>query len=181
MVGITHFGNKKGFHRTSSWRSESLFGNFPYQRSIEAPVHIPSQGRPAVSLPFTWNRKQAGRGNPEKMKIADFCRKGNISNEESFYIASFPMSAKDAARYVQAHWGIENRLHWSLDMVFHEDDCKIHTDNAPQNLSVLRKMAKVILQNDTSRKVSIRRKSNIALMDNDYAFHLMFSATNLFK
>ena len=108
-------------------------------------------------------------------------RKGNISNEESFYIASFPMSAKDAARYVQAHWGIENRLHWSLDMVFHEDDCKIHTDNAPQNLSVLRKMAKVILQNDTSRKVSIRRKSNIALMDNDYAFHLMFSATNLFK
>ena len=108
-------------------------------------------------------------------------RNGNISNEESFYIASFPMSAKDAARYVQSHWGIENRLHWSLDMVFHEDDCKIHTDNAPQNLSVLRKMAKVILQNDTSRKISIRRKSNIALMDNDYAFHLLFTATDIFK
>ena len=108
-------------------------------------------------------------------------RNGNISNEESFYIASFPMSAKDAAHYVQSHWGIENRLHWSLDMVFHEDDCKIHTDNAPQNLSVLRKMAKVILQNDTSRKISIRRKSNIALMDNDYAFHLLFTATDVFK
>ena len=108
-------------------------------------------------------------------------RNGNISNEESFYIASFPMSAKDAARYVQSHWGIENRLHWSLDMVFHEDDCKIHTGNAPQNLSVLRKMAKVILQNDTSRKISIRRKSNIALMDNDYAFHLLFTATDVFK
>ena len=108
-------------------------------------------------------------------------RDGKISTEESFYIASFPMSAKDAARYVQSHWGIENRLHWSLDMVFHEDDCKIHTDNAPQNLSVLRKMAKVILQNDTSRKISIRRKSNIALMDNDYAFHLLFKATDVFK
>ena len=108
-------------------------------------------------------------------------RNGSISKEESFYIASFPMSARDAARYVQSHWGIENRLHWSLDMVFHEDDCKIHTENAPQNLSVLRKMAKVILQNDTSRKISIRRKSNIALMDNDYAFHLLFTATDVFK
>lgn len=102
-------------------------------------------------------------------------RDGKTSNEESFYIASFPMTAKDAARYVQSHWGVENRLHWSLDVVFHEDDCLIHTENAPQNLSILRKIARVILQNDTSRKISIRRKTNIALMDNDYAFQLLFS------
>ncbi|MBR5110722.1 MAG: ISAs1 family transposase [Clostridia bacterium] len=105
-------------------------------------------------------------------------RDGKTSNEESFYIASFPMTAKDAARYVQSHWGVENRLHWSLDVVIHEDDCLIHTENAPQNLSILRKMAKVILQNDTSRKISLRRKTNIALMDNDYAFQLLFSSVN---
>ena len=103
-------------------------------------------------------------------------RDGNTSTEESYYIASRPLSADEASRYIRAHWSIENQLHWSLDVVFHEDDCQIHSENAPQNLSVLRKIAKALLQNDTSRKISLRRKSHIALMDNDYAFKLLFGS-----
>ena len=106
---------------------------------------------------------------------------GQESTEEAFYIASFPLTAKEAARYIQSHWGIENRLHWSLDVVFHEDVCQIHTKNAPENLSVLRKMAKAILQADTSHKISLRRKSNIALMDNDFALSLLFHSSAVFK
>ena len=103
-------------------------------------------------------------------------RDGNTSTEESYYIASRPLSADEASRYIRAHWSIENQLHWSLDVVFHEDDCQIHSENAPQNLSVVRKIAKALLQNDTSRKISLRRKSHIALMDNDYAFKLLFGS-----
>ena len=84
-----------------------------------------------------------------------------VLDGKKYYIASFPLTAKDAARYIQSHWGIENRLHWSLDVVFHEDACQIHTKNAPENLSILRKIAKAFLQ-----AISLRRKSNIALMDN---------------
>ena len=108
-------------------------------------------------------------------------RDGKTSTEEGYYIASFPMTAKEAARYIQSHWNIENQLHWSLDVVFHEDECRIHTKNAPENLSTVRKMAKAILQADTSRNISLRRKSNIALMDNDYAFSLLFHSLDLFK
>jgi predicted transposase YbfD/YdcC len=72
-------------------------------------------------------------------------RKGKVTTESRYYIAS---SAIDAARLneiARKHWGIENQLHWFLDVVFNEDKGCIRNDNAAENLDILRKWAMAIL------------------------------------
>ncbi|MBW8894154.1 MAG: ISAs1 family transposase [Burkholderiales bacterium] len=62
------------------------------------------------------------------------------------YIAlSKPLTPRKLAETVRTHWTIENQLHWSLDVVFHEDDARTRKDNAPQNLAVIRRLAQNIL------------------------------------
>ena len=56
---------------------------------------------------------------------------------------------------VRGHWGIENSLHWVLDVTFGEDDCRVRKDHAPVNFSLVRKMALNLLKKETSRKTSI--------------------------
>lgn len=63
-----------------------------------------------------------------------------------YFLASRRLSAKELLAIVRAHWGIENNLHWVLDMVFHEDACRSRKDHAPENLAVIRKLAVNILQ-----------------------------------
>lgn len=73
-------------------------------------------------------------------------KKGNKYEEQRFYITSLSSNAKllnDAAR---AHWGIENQLHWRLDVVFNEDGACIKNDNAAENIDILRKWALNSLQ-----------------------------------
>jgi predicted transposase YbfD/YdcC len=56
------------------------------------------------------------------------------------------------------HWQVENSLHWSLDVTFNEDDCRIREENAAVNFSWMRKFALGLLKNETSFKASIRLK-----------------------
>jgi predicted transposase YbfD/YdcC len=68
------------------------------------------------------------------------------TNTSERYVAlSRVLSPQQLAETVRAHWGIENRLHWSLDVVFHEDDARTRKDNGPQNLAVIRRLAHAIL------------------------------------
>ena len=97
-------------------------------------------------------------------------KKGQISEEEAYYISSVEwQSAEDAAKSVQGHWSIENSLHWTLDVTFHEDSCQIYKGNAPQNLSIARKIAEKLLRLEKNVKKSARRKMRDFLADNSYA------------
>ena len=89
--------------------------------------------------------------------------------EERYYISSRSLSARELADAVRAHWGIENRLHWMLDVCFGEDDCMVRKDNAPQNLSLLKKMVLNLIRLDTTDKVktSMRQKRKRAAWDDD--------------
>lgn len=81
--------------------------------------------------------------------------------ETRYYIASGELTTETFAAAVRDHWGIENRLHWSLDVIFGEDDCRIAKDHAPQNFSLLAKMALNLLRQDTSgpkKSLRLRRK-----------------------
>ena len=68
--------------------------------------------------------------------------------EERYYISSRKLTAKELAKTVRAHWAIENRLHWMLDVCFSEDGCMIRKDNAPQNLSLLKKIVVNLIRAD---------------------------------
>lgn len=96
-------------------------------------------------------------------------RDGKETEEQAYYISSAPLNAKRFAELVQGHWSIENSLHWSLDAVFGEDAAMLHTGHAPENFSVVRKIAKALLQNEKTFKASAPRKSKRASYMPDYA------------
>lgn len=100
-------------------------------------------------------------------------QQGEQQTLERFYISSLQTNAMAFHRYIRGHWSIENQLHWMLDVAFHEDQCLVNEGYAPQNLSLLRKMALVLLKADTSVKASIARKRKIAGWDNDFALRLL--------
>ncbi len=92
----------------------------------------------------------------------------NISIEKHYYISSIESDVELFAKAVRNHWGIENGLHWTLDMAFREDECRIRKGNAPENFSVLRQMALNLLKSEQSFKGSINTKRLKAAWNRDY-------------
>jgi predicted transposase YbfD/YdcC len=92
---------------------------------------------------------------------------GETSSEARYFISSLAPDARQLAEAVRAHWGIENRLHWVLDMTFREDESRIRKDNAPANASILKHMAFNMLKKTPSRR-SIRLKRKSAGWDNEF-------------
>lgn len=83
---------------------------------------------------------------------------GQESHAVTFFISSLPPRVKRIARHVRGHWGVENSLHWVLDVTFAEDDSRIRKDNGPEIAGIFRRLALSVLQQDTSLKSSIRGK-----------------------
>lgn len=95
--------------------------------------------------------------------------------ETRYYISSLPGHAEYLLNAVRDHWHIENRLHWVLDVAFREDDSRIRTGNAPQNMAVLRHIALNLLKQEQSAKRSIRAKRLKAGWDEDYLAQVLCS------
>jgi predicted transposase YbfD/YdcC len=70
---------------------------------------------------------------------------GKVMQEQRFYISSLPADAGRLNQAARLHWGIENQLHWRLDVVFNEDGACIRNDNAAENIDILRKWALNVL------------------------------------
>jgi predicted transposase YbfD/YdcC len=89
--------------------------------------------------------------------------KGKISIERTLYIGSKGVACAQAlANAARGHWGIENRLHWVLDVTFREDECRVRVGHAPRNLSLIRKFALTLLRQDQQypkRSLRSRRKT----------------------
>lgn len=95
------------------------------------------------------------------------------SRESRYYLLSRAMPAKAFAAAVRNHWGIENKLHWVLDMAFREDECRVRIGNSAENLAILRHMTLNLLKQDTTIKLGIKSKRKAAGWDNDYLLHLL--------
>jgi predicted transposase YbfD/YdcC len=91
-----------------------------------------------------------------------------VSTEARHYLSSLPADAARLARTIRSHWGIENRLHWTLDVVFREDDCRIRTDHAPQNFAVIRHFALNLLRQEHSQRTGLATKRLRAALDDTY-------------
>ena len=94
------------------------------------------------------------------------------TTETAYYLLSKPMSAERFNEVVRAHWGIENRLHWRLDVVMNEDQDRNRMDNSPYNHAILRHMAMNVMQKEKS-KGSLRGKFKRAGWDNAYLRQLL--------
>ncbi len=85
-----------------------------------------------------------------------------------YYISSADLTAEKFATAIRNHWHVENKLHWRLDVVVNEDDCKIRRGNAAELFSGIRHIAINILTNDKVFKAGLRRKMRKAAMDRNY-------------
>ena len=94
------------------------------------------------------------------------------TTETAYYLLSTPLSPDKFGQVVRSHWGIENSLHWVLDVVLDEDKNRTRMDNGPENFAVLRHMALNIIRKETS-KGSMRVKFKRAGWNNDFLATLL--------
>jgi predicted transposase YbfD/YdcC len=99
-----------------------------------------------------------------------------VSRERRYYLSTLPQHPQRFAEAVRGHWGIENSVHWILDVVFHEDACRIRHGHAPENFAVLRHIALNVLRQETSYRRGIAGKRKRAGWDDTYMTHLLFPA-----
>ncbi len=90
-----------------------------------------------------------------------------------FYLSSLEPEAVRLLHAIRAHWGIENSLHWVLDVAFAEDECRIRRDHAPQNLATLRKLSLNLLRQDTKAKSGLKARRKAAGWNNDYLLQIL--------
>jgi predicted transposase YbfD/YdcC len=83
------------------------------------------------------------------------------------FVMSCRLSPGKLLKAVHEHWGVENGLHWVMDVAFKEDDCRSRKDNAPNNLAIIRKIAFNLIQKHPE-KISVRRKLKRAALDDDF-------------
>ena len=95
------------------------------------------------------------------------------TREVQFYLTSLNCDARQLGQAIRLHWSVENGLHWTMDVTFDEDACRVRSGHAPQNLALLRRIALNALNLEQSFKRSNRQKSNRAAMDNNYMLTIL--------
>jgi predicted transposase YbfD/YdcC len=97
--------------------------------------------------------------------------KGKTSTEYSYYICSrLGLSAKQALAAARSHWGIENELHWVIDVAFCEDDCRVCPGNVAANFSAVRQLALGLLKKRTEAKCAIKIRRQRAGWETSFCF-----------
>lgn len=134
---------------------------------IPAPERMKRSGR--------W-KKLTSLGMVERRRVVQ----GKEEVSLHYYIMSFEVNVRKFAQAVRGHWGIENRLHWMLDVEFAEDASRIRKGSSPQIASMLRQLALMVLQQDTSLKEkTIRGKRKMVGWSNEALDALLRSAQAL--
>jgi predicted transposase YbfD/YdcC len=100
------------------------------------------------------------------------------TREVMFYLSSLPCDAQAIGHAIRAHWGIENQLHWVLDVTFKEDASRIRKGHGAENFSLLRRMAIGLLNHEKSTKRSLKQKTKRAAMSPDYMIDVLMAAMN---
>jgi predicted transposase YbfD/YdcC len=95
-----------------------------------------------------------------------------IERETRFYITSLVWLASQLGPVIRSHWAVENSLHWVMDMVFRDDECRIRTDHAPANFTTLKHIALNLIRKAPG-KDSFRLKRKIAAWDDDFLASLI--------
>jgi predicted transposase YbfD/YdcC len=104
--------------------------------------------------------------------------KGKTTIESRYYISSLPNDAQKLGESVRSHWGLENSLHWVLDVGFREDDCRIRKDNDPQNFAMIRHISLNLLIREKNSKTGAKNKRLRAGWDDDYLTKILAVSVN---
>ena len=100
--------------------------------------------------------------------------KGQVRIETRYFITSLT-NVKDFAKSTREHWGIENSLHWVLDVAFNEDNCRIRKDNSGENFAIVRHIALNLLKQNTS-KLSLKAKRHKCAYSDNFLYEILFQS-----
>jgi predicted transposase YbfD/YdcC len=156
-------------------------------RDAEAALAAANSNTPAQTTDKAHDRKEIRTAivapAPHMAVSHEFPRLAAVARLESqrgtdapvtrYFLLSKRFSAEKLLAIVRAHWGIENTLHWTLDVALDEDAARNRKDNGPANLAVLRRLALNIARAHPDTKTSLRRKLLRAGWDNDFLFDLI--------
>lgn len=92
---------------------------------------------------------------------------GKTTTAKRYYLSSARLSAAQFARAVRAHWGIENRLHWVMDVLFHDDLMRLRTEHGPANMATIRHAALNLIR-AIPDKASLKVRRKTLAWDDDY-------------
>lgn len=121
-----------------------------------------------------WLRQRHNWPGLNAVVIVDSVREtaDKVERERRFYITSLLLPANMLAPVVRSHWAIENGLHWVMDMVFRDDECRLRTDHAPANFCTIKHMAQNLIRLAPG-KASLRQKRMAAGWDDDFLASLI--------
>jgi predicted transposase YbfD/YdcC len=98
---------------------------------------------------------------------------GKTTEEWRYHLSSLPLDIKTFARAVRSHWGVENKVHWTMDVCFREDQSRARTGHAAENLATLRRLALNMLKREKTKKRGIKGKQLNASWDHAYLLRLL--------
>lgn len=135
----------------------------------------------AISGDVVWLRKRHNNwGTIKSIGMVEATReiKGEVKTERRVFISSLSIEDYELfAKSIRAHWGIENTLHYVLDVAFMEDRCRIKSEKGPENMAIFRKIAYTIARADTESKSSMRGRIREMGWDNDYMEKMLFTSS----
>ena len=130
-----------------------------------------------IEIPEDSPHRQAWKGlRTLAIVIKRIQRAGVETYETRMYLSSLPPDARLISRAIRSHWGIENSLHWTMDVTFREDHHRLLDRNGVKNLSAVRRLAVSILRQDKTAKVGARNKRLKAALDPNYLIQVLETA-----
>lgn len=116
-----------------------------------------------------WLQKRHGWPGLKAVAMIESQREinGKTERETRFYITSLTMEAVLLGPAIRSHWAVENSLHWVMDMMFRDDECRVRTDHAPANFTTIKHIAHNLLR-QASTKDSLRMRRKVAAWDDDF-------------
>jgi len=131
--------------------------------------------RSKVTTDIDWVRKMHPKWKDLKSIIeieSTRIIKDETTVEKRYYISSLKSSAAEILNATRSHWGIENSLHWVLDVSFNDDDSKVKKGNAPQNMTIVKKTAlnlmRIIKRDPIYKRLSLKRMRKLSGWDNSF-------------
>ena len=131
----------------------------------------------AISDDVAWLRKQFPQWKTiNSIGVVESTRDAGEGpkTERRYFVSSLGADEELFAHAVRAHWGIENRLHYMLDVIYREDDCRVRKDWSPRTFALIRKIALTIARSDKESKASIRGRVQQMAWSEDYLESLLF-------
>lgn len=184
---LTLKGNQKLLHKgVKDWfnlaQKENFYGrNYSYHEQVESGHHrIEKRQVWAVNIsefPPLHNQELWTKLTSIVMVVRERRLWNKTTHEVHFYLSSLDANAEKVARAIRSHWGIENSLHWTLDVTFSEDKSRIRKDHSPENFALLRRLAVNLLKQEKTFKGSLKMKRYRAAMDNNYLVQILNPAS----